>query len=134
LELGLNGKLWGRVEASASTAFQDASGNQAMQRLANSPRHLPKLRLGTPFLRDRLFLSGALQYISSRITGSGNRLGGALVADFTATARVHPRFDLQCGLRNALDRRYEDPVYLTVDRLRGDGRSVFVKLVWRVWE
>ena len=65
---------------------------------------------------------------------SGGRLGGAVLADFTATARVHPRFDLQAGVRNALDRRYEDPVCLTVDRLRGDGRSVFVRLVWRAWE
>jgi outer membrane receptor protein involved in Fe transport len=61
-------------------------------------------------------------------------LGGALVADCTGTLRLQRALDLQVGVRNALDRRYEDPIYLTVDRLRGDGREVFLRLVWRVRE
>jgi len=140
LELELNGKLGGRIEASASSTFENATGGQPAvgqtenARLPNSPQLLPKARLGVPFFRDRLFLAGALQYLSARYTGSGDLLGGALLADFTATARLHPHFDLQAGVRNALDRRYQDPVYLSVDRLRGDGRSIFIKLVWRVWE
>jgi outer membrane receptor protein involved in Fe transport len=85
-------------------------------------------------LRDRLFLAGGLEFISARNTRTGDRLAAAVLADFTATARVHPRFDIQAGVRNALDRRYEDAINLTADRLRGDGRSVFLRLVWRVWE
>jgi outer membrane receptor for monomeric catechols len=57
-----------------------------------------------------------------------------LVADATATLHLRRSLDIQVGLRNGFDRRYEDPIYLTVDRLRGDGRSVFVKLAWRLWE
>ena len=134
LELELKGKLGGRIEASASAAIQNATGGQPAERLPNSPGVLPKARLGIPFFRERLFLAGAIGYTSPRYTALGDLLGGAWVADFTATARLHPRFDLQAGVRNALDRRYEDPVNLSVDRLRGDGRSIFVKLVWKVWE
>ena len=134
VEFELNGKLWTRIESSASIALEDAVGRQPLERLSNSPRQVSKARLGVPFLRDRLFLAGALQSFSWRETGAGARLGGAWLVDFTATARVHPHFDLQAGIRNTLDRRYDDPVYLTIDRLPGDGRSVFVKLVWRVWE
>ena len=65
---------------------------------------------------------------------SGDRLGGALLADFTGTLKLHPRFDLEAGVRNAFDRRYADPIFLSVDRLPGDGRSAFVRLVWRAWE
>ncbi len=134
LELELSGKAGGGIEVSGSVAVQDAAGGSPMTRLANSPRYLPKMRLGVPLFRDRLFVSGALQQFSARATGSGDLLGGSVLADLTATVRLHRRFDLQCGLRNALDRRYEDPIFLTVDRLRGDGRSVFLKLIWRVWE
>ena len=70
----------------------------------------------------------------SRTTSTGDTLGGALVADCTGTLRLQRALDLQVGVRNALDRRYEDPIYLTVDRLKGDGRSAFLRLVWRVRE
>ncbi len=134
VEFGLSGKLWNRIESSASIALQNAVGGQPLERLSNSPRQVSKARLGVPFLRDRLFLAGALQFFSSRETAGGDSLGGAWLADFTATARLHPHFDLQAGVDNAFDRRYEDPVSLTVDRLPGEGRSVWLKLVWRVWE
>ncbi len=134
VELELSGRLWDRLETQTSSAFQDAAGGQPRTRLANAPFQVTKFRLGMPFRGERLFLATALQYLSARKTEGGDRLGGAWLADFTATARVHPRFDLQAGLRNAFGRRYEDPIYLSLDRLRGDGRAVFVKLIWRVWE
>ena len=138
LEFELTGKLWNRVEASASVALAEAAGGPSLAWLANSPRQVSKARLGLPVLRrafrDRLSVTGSMQHISARNSWTGDRLGGVVLADFTATARVHPRFDLQGGVRNAFDHRYEDPIYLTVDRLRGDGRSVFLRLVWRICE
>jgi len=132
VEAEITGKLWNRLETTASTAIQDATSGATSGRLANAPRTISKLRLGVP--AGRLFLSANLQYIAARSTWTGDTLGGALIADCTATIRLHRAVELQTGLRNALDRRYEDPIYLTVDRLRGDGRSAFLRLVWRVWE
>jgi outer membrane receptor protein involved in Fe transport len=68
--------------------------------------------------------------------GKPPKAGDAQVwlVDFTVTAGVDRHFDLQAGIRNVLDRRDEDPVVLTLDRLTGDGRSIFLKLVWRAWE
>jgi len=133
-ELALTGKLWGRMEASASTSFGSARGGQPLLRLANSPAVISKARLGAPLaggvLRDRLFVSGDCQYISARKSWTGARLGGALLADFTLSVRFQPKFGLEAGVRNAFDRRYDDPIYLATDRLRGDGRSAFVRLVW----
>ena len=134
VEFELKGKLWNRLESSASIALQDAVGGQPLAHLSNSPRQVSKARLGVPFLGDRLFLAGSFEAFSSRETGAGARLGGAWLADFTATVRVDRRFDVQAGVRNAFDHRYDDPVCLTIDRLPGDGRSIFLKLVWRVWE
>jgi outer membrane receptor for ferrienterochelin and colicin len=64
----------------------------------------------------------------------GGRLGGFLLAGAAATLRLNARFDLVAGVHNLFDRRSEDPISLTVDRIPGDGRSVFLKLVLRVWE
>jgi iron complex outermembrane receptor protein len=132
IEMRLTGKLWDRVETSASSAFGHAEGpDQA--RLANSPAVISKARLGAPLWAGRLSLAGNLQYISARNSWTGDRLGGAVLADFTVTARLHPRFDLESGVRNAFDRRYEDPIYLAIDRIRGDGRSVYLRLVCHAW-
>jgi outer membrane receptor for ferrienterochelin and colicins len=138
VELSLSGKVWNRVEASGSTAFGHAEGGAERVLLANSPAVISKARLGTylwgPGFKGRLFLAGSLQYISARQSWTGDRLGGAALADFTVTARLHPRFDLEGGVRNAFDRRYEDPIFLSVDRMRGDGRSLYLRLVCHAWE
>ena len=128
-ELSLTGKLRSRVEASASSAFGHAGGGAAQARLANSPAVISKARLGVPLWTGGPFLAGSLQYLSARYSWTGDRLGGAVLADFTVTARLHPRFDLEAGVRNAFDRRYEDPIYLALDRIPGDGRSIYLRLV-----
>ena len=138
LELELSGKLGDRLEATASTALGVAAGGPSLTRLANSPSQIDKVRLGAPLLagahRDRLFLAAAFSYTSARNSWTGDRLGGFPLVDLTATLHLSSGCDLQAGVRNALDRRYEDPIYLAVDRLRGDLRSAFVSLVWRPWE
>jgi iron complex outermembrane receptor protein len=133
VELRVNGKLWDRVETSASSAFGRADDADHM-RLANSPAVISKARLGVPAWAGRLSLAGNVQYISARNSWTGGRLGGAVTADFTATARLHPRFDLEAGVRNAFDRRYEDPIYLAVDRIAGDGRSIYLRLLCHAWQ
>jgi iron complex outermembrane receptor protein len=132
-ELELSGKLRGGIETTASAVWEDTSGGQPAAWLANSPREIAKLRAGTPTGR-RVFASGALQYISARATGMGGRLGGFLLADATATVRLNRRFDLVAGARNLFNKRYEDPVFVAADRVPGDGRAVFLKLVLRVLE
>jgi outer membrane receptor for ferrienterochelin and colicins len=132
VEWELSGRVADRLEVSASVTKQLAANASAW--LANSPHSLAKARLGLPLCRDRLNLAGSWQYISARQSWTGDRLGGALLMDAVATWRLTSHFDVQGGIRNLFDRRYEDPIYLTVDRLRGDGRTAFLKLVWRVME
>ena len=85
-----------------------------------------------PILRDKLTLSSSAQYLGSRGTLAGGSVAPVFLADATATTnRLFDQFDLQFGVRNMLDRAYYDPVALAVDRMRGDGRSAFVKLLFR---
>ncbi len=133
-ELELSGKLWRDLEASAALSAQQAAGGTPLTWLANSPRQVAKFRVGAPFWRERVFLAGSWQFISARQAWSGDRLGGVLLTDATATFRLSARAHLQTGVRNLFDRRYEDPIYLASDRLRGDGRSAYLRLIWRVFE
>ena len=61
-------------------------------------------------------------------------MGGTTIADLTLTAKISRRFDLQAGVRNALNKRYEDPIYLDVDRIGGQGREAYLRLVCLAWE
>jgi outer membrane receptor for ferrienterochelin and colicins len=133
-EVEIAGKLWQRLETSASLTVQQAVEGTPAAWLANSPRQLAKARLAAPMWRGRLTLSTGWQFISARRSWTGDRLGGTVLTDATGTVRLNRHFDLQAGVRNLFDRRYEDPIYLTVDRLRGDARSAFLRLIWRVWE
>jgi iron complex outermembrane receptor protein len=132
-EIEASGKLRGAIEATASAVWQDALGHSPLAWLPNSPHQIVKFRAGVPAGR-RLFAAADLQYISAREAVSGARLGGFPLADATATVHLDRRFDVVAGVHNLFDRRYQDPVYLTVDRIPGDGRSLFLKLVLRVWE
>jgi len=132
-EMELSGKLWHRLETTASTAWQSAQdGHGGGGRLPNAPVNISKMRVGLPL--GRLFLSAGANYLSPRRTWSGDALGGFAVVDGTATLRLRGSFDFQAGIRNAFDKRYEDPIYLATDRLPGDGRSAFLRLVWHPWE
>jgi outer membrane receptor for ferrienterochelin and colicins len=137
-EFTLTDKLWDRVEASGSSSFGHAEGGPFMQTLANSPAVISKARLGVPFgsgdAKGRWFAAASLQYLSARYSWTGARLGGAALADFTLTGKLSRRFDLQAGVRNAFNKQYDDPIYLNLDRIAGEGRSVYLRLVCRARE
>jgi hypothetical protein len=72
--------------------------------------------------------------VSSRRTWSGGFVRPAATVDFTATLRLTGAADLVFGVRNAFDWRFEDPVYLAVDRMPRGRRAAWVKLAWRLCE
>jgi outer membrane receptor for ferrienterochelin and colicins len=132
IEFEFSGKPGGRLEATASLALQRATDHGDMARLENSPGQVAKLRLASPVLRNKITLSTSMQYLSSRLTISQDRVRPVFLTDVTAsTNRLNDWFDIQIGIRNLFDRLYYDPVALAIDRMVGDGRSVFVKLIWR---
>ncbi len=128
----LSGKVSRRLETAVSFAVQRATNSATGAWLVNSPRQIGKARALVPLFREKLCLSGSFQYLSARQTRAGDNLPAVILTDFTATTnRLHREFDLQLGVRNLFDRRYWDPVALAVDRMPQDGRSAFVKLIWR---
>jgi outer membrane receptor for ferrienterochelin and colicins len=131
LDLEINGRPWGWLDATASYAVQHARGDGGDNILANSPMHLAKLRFAVP-LGQKFDLSSSMQYESSRETLANNALPPVYIADFTLTSKhLLGDFDVRLGVRNALNTGYSDPVALfpTVDSMPRPGRSFFLELI-----
>ncbi|MBI3666886.1 MAG: TonB-dependent receptor [Acidobacteria bacterium] len=137
VEVELSGRPAAWIETTASLALQRATNTESNTPMTNSPARVAKLRAAVPFLKSRLETAAAVQYLSSRTTVSGSAVPPVWLADLTFTTnRINAYFDLQFGIRSLLDRAYYDPagVGLIQDRIRQDGRAVFLKLIWRTRE
>jgi outer membrane receptor protein involved in Fe transport len=106
-------------------------------RLPNSPRTVLQFRASTPLFRERLNLSVAARHLSARATPYDWSIQPVTLTDFTATtAKLHPQFDLQFGVRNLFDQKYSDPMSEehSIQSLARAGRSVFFRVLWRIPE
>jgi len=133
-EWEINARSARGLEGAASYSVlrvRNASGADVL----NSPAHIGKVRSAWRTARGRLSLAASAQAISPRLTRTGDWTRSVFLLDVTATTvRLHPQFDLQFGLRNLAGWRYQEPVALAYDRVPADGRSVWLKLIWRLPE
>jgi iron complex outermembrane receptor protein len=136
VEAELGGRLWRSLEAQSSIAVQRATDAATAAPLPDSPGLLYKARVGAP-LGGRLFAAVGMQSTSERRTRGGLAVAPYSRMDATlSTVRLHRNFDLIFGVRNALDVRYYDPVGYgrRMESILQDGRSLFVKILWRTEE
>ena len=104
--------------------------------LANAPEQIAKVRGAVPLFRERMYFSTDFQYMSSRLTEArATTRPVALVNATVSTAKLGLGLDLIAGLRNALNWGYNDPgtwpLDASVDEIPANGRTAFVKLIWR---
>lgn len=135
LEMELRAAPLRWLETDASLVVQKAAEAGSGARLPNSPARIHKGRFSIPFAGRRVFASGAFQYISPRVTGLGIPLRRVFLADTTlSTVRLSASYDLVGGVRNLLNWQYHHPVDYSMDRILANGRTFFVKLIWRPLE
>jgi len=104
------------------------------QRLDNSPRHLAKLHYARPLLDNRLRLGLEGQYLSSRSTAKGGKVGAYPLFNLTLSApKMAKGLELSASVYNLLDRSYADPGSdeHVQDRLMQDGRRYQLRLSYR---
>jgi outer membrane receptor protein involved in Fe transport len=132
-----SGKPLRELTITASVAVQRAHDALSHAFLTNSPGMVAKLRGALPLAKNKLLAAAAMQYLSPRRTLAYAEVPSYWLADLTLTTnRFHPDFDVQFGVRNLFNRAYYDPVGSGApeDRLLQDGRSIFLKLIWRTKE
>lgn len=133
-EAALEGYWAGGLRGRASYTFQQTEDQSTGAVLTDSPRHLAKLNLTVPILRDKLFAGLEWQYTSRRVTLQGTDAPGFGVVNFTLfSQKLAPGLELSASVYNLLDRQYADPatpLHLQ-DVLPQDGRTFRVKLTYR---
>ncbi len=126
LPLGMKGRV--------SYTFQHTTNAATGMRLNNSPNHLAKLGLISPFFTDRLQSGLELQCTSGVTATHGRHINGYLLANWTLLARqLTPHLDVSAGIYNVFDTRYSFPAgkELVEDSLAQDGRTFRVKFTYR---
>ena len=120
------------LDATGSFVVQKASGGDLARRLPNSPDRIGKAQLAVPVVRNKVFLSGGFEYLSARMTTTGAMVRPVALADVTlSTNRLSRGYDLVCGIHNALNWQYDQPVDFSMDQIRANGRTFFVKVIWQ---
>ena len=139
IEFELGGHLAPWLETTASLSLDRAVNAAQNDVLPNAPGQIAKVRGAVPIWRDRIYFSTDFQYLSARWTTTrATTRPVALVSATVSTNKLFHGLDFVAGIRNALNWAYSDPIALpldaTVDQIPADGRSVFVKLLWRQGE
>jgi outer membrane receptor for ferrienterochelin and colicins len=131
IEFELEGKDLCGIDGRLSYAVQRAVKFPGKAALTNSPQHIAQLNLFMPLFGMRGGAGLEMRYMSSRKTLADQRIGGFLLASFTATYnKLLPNLDLSASIYNLFNRRYSDPggSEHVSDALLQDGRSFRIKL------
>ena len=133
-DVALSRSLPGTLESPVSSSFQHVTNSTHMP-VTNSSEASPAGRtLSVPLVKQKVFASVDLQYVSRRITLAGLYSGAYVVPNFTLfTRNVLKRWEISASLYNAFNQKYTDPSGngLTEDLLVQDGRSFRVKIGYK---
>jgi outer membrane receptor for ferrienterochelin and colicins len=133
LEVEMEGKWANALQGQVSYSFQDSHIQQTGAMLTNSPRHMAKLNLKAPLIRQRLFAGFNLLYVSSRMTLAGNEVKGYVVPNLTLLAqKLLNGLDLSLSMYNFSNTKYGHPAgeeHLQ-DIIWQDGTTFRVKVVY----
>ena len=130
-DFSLSRRLPGGLEAAVSYSYQDVTNTSARMPLTNSPKHLVQASLSVPVVKQKLFASMDLQYVSKRATLTGQYAGAYVVPNFTLFSRnVLKGWNVSASLYNAFNQQFGDPSGhgLAEDIIAQDGRNFRIKV------
>ena len=134
IELELNGRWPNGWEGRLSYTYQETQIQENGSELSNSPRHMIKLNLVAPVIKDKLFAGLEQRYMSPRKTLAGNDTQTVWITNLTLFApRIWKKLDFSLSVYNLFDYAYGDPVSddFRQDQIPQDGRSLRLKLTYR---
>jgi iron complex outermembrane receptor protein len=147
VEAELEAKFANGLTGRASYTFQDAWDSDTGQTLENSPRHLAKLNITIPLLKEKIFLGIEEQFTDRRKTlVAGNYAKAFFITNLTLFSReLLKNLELSASLYNLFDYRYGDPGGAEhiqdpsrfvdpahpLDIIQQDGRTFRVRLTYK---
>ncbi len=134
IELALNGRWPNGWEGRLSYTYQETRVQENGAELSNSPRHMIKLNLTAPIVKEKFFAGLEQRYMSSRKTLTGSATDALWITNLTLFApRIWKNLDFSASIYNLFDYAYGDPVSedFRQAQIPQDGRSFRVKLTYR---
>jgi outer membrane receptor for ferrienterochelin and colicins len=134
LDFALSRSLQDGMEGTVSYSFQDAIDPITHMPVTNSPKHLLQASIAVPLVRQTMFASVDLQYLSKRETLAGQYVGAYAISNFTLFSRkVFWGLEVSASLYNAFNQKYADPAGngLVEDSIVQDGRTFRVKFGYK---
>jgi len=134
LEFELAGKWDGGLAGRVSYTYQKTEDKDTGEILSNSPKHLAKLNISVPLLKEKIFLGIEEQYTSRRKTLKGNDAKSSYVTNITLfSQRLVKDLEVSATVYNLFDYRYGDPgsEEHAQDIITQDGRSFRFKVSYR---
>jgi iron complex outermembrane receptor protein len=122
------------TEGTVGYSFQDATNTSTQMPVTNSPKHVVQVSLSVPLIKQRVFASMDLQYISKRVTLMGQYSGAYVVPNFTLFSRNALKgWETSASLYNAFNQDYADPAGngLAENVISQDGRSFRIKVGYK---
>lgn len=110
LEMELEGKFKNGIRSRVSYVFQKAENQRFGQHLTNSPKHLAKLNMILPIVRDRLFVGLETRYMGERKTLGGSNAEDFLITNLTIFGqKLLSGLEVSASVYNLFDKEYGDP-------------------------
>jgi outer membrane receptor for ferrienterochelin and colicins len=133
-DFSLSKTLPNGLDGTVSYSFQDAGNASTRMALTNSPKHLVQASLSVPIIKQKVFASMDLQFVSKRATLTGEYSGAYVIPNFTLfTRNVLKGWEISASLYNGINQKYADPAGngLTEDTIVQDGRTFRIKVGYK---
>jgi iron complex outermembrane receptor protein len=133
IEFELEGKWQSGLQGRISYAYQKTENDETGKSLINSPKHLAKLNVVVPLLREKIFLGIEEQYTGKRKTIANNETDDFFITNVTLFSKnLLKGLDVSASVYNLFDREYDDPAgeEHEQDTLEQDGLTVRLKLTY----
>lgn len=134
VEVGLQGRWDNGVRGRVSYTYVTTEDKDTGGSLENSPKHLGKLNVIVPLIKDKLFAGIETQYNGKAKTLSGHHADDFVIVNLTLTyENVIEGMEVAVGLYNLFDKEYSNLGFgeHTQDTIEQNGRLCGVKLTYR---
>ncbi|MEW6068631.1 MAG: TonB-dependent receptor [Nitrospirota bacterium] len=110
LEFELENKWDSGLQCRISYTFQETEDKTTGEILSNSPKHLAKLNIIVPLLKEKIFGGIEEQYMSERKSVYGTDVDGFFITNLTLFSQnIFKNLEASASIYNLFDEKYEDP-------------------------
>ena len=133
VEFEIEGKWDTGLHGRVSYTFQETNNEETDDEMINSPKHMLKLNVSIPLVRERFYLSLEEQYTAKRKTLTDEYVDEFFITNLTLLSQnLLNNLDASFSVYNLFNKKYSDPGAgeHTMDAIEQNGREFRLKLTY----